>query len=170
MRPARLSCLDAARAATMMLCLLLFAPLAAIAHDFVYRSETADGRIVYGDAPAPGAVASERVPLDKLEPHDKPGPQGAAPWLSPGSKALVRNFDERIARLRVLEAAEKSAVRDLARVESQMRAGMAVREGDRQGRRLTSSFFERQRLLLAQVQAARENLANLRQQRLALQN
>lgn len=125
----------------------------------LYKSTMPDGRVVYGDKPAPGAVKSEEQKPDTSK-------QGIIP-PSAREKATAQSLEKdrrmRDARSQRIEAAEK-ALRD---AEAARDAGKEPTAGDRIGtvkgnQRLTDTYWERQKRLEQAVEQARTNLEKAR--------
>ena len=125
----------------------------------LYKSTMPDGRVVYGDKPAPGAVKSEEQKPDTSK-------QGIIP-PSAREKATAQSLERdrrmRDARSQRIEAAEK-ALRD---AEAARDAGKEPTAGDRIGtvkgnQRLTDAYWERQKRLEQAVEQARTNLEKTR--------
>jgi len=117
----------------------------------VFRSVMPDGKIVYGDAPAPGAKEAKPVNL--------PPPNIATPGQSSGSASPAdgaapagNNAAEIAAARQNLDAAQKA-----------LAAGREQREGDRigtatGGSRLTDDYVQRVKALEDGVTAAQNQL------------
>ena len=135
--------------------LLALAFAAATAHaQGVFRSVMPDGKIVYGDKPAPGAKESKQVNLAPLN-ISTPTP-GAPASPDPGASADAPNNNAEIAAARQnLEAAKKA-----------LEAGREQREGDRVGvakgggasSRLSEDYLQRVKALEDAVAAAQKQL------------
>ena len=119
----------------------------------MFRSVMPDGKIVYGDKPAPGAKESKRVnlaPLNIATPQQAPDTGGAPPGATPAG-----NSDADLAASRQnLEAAKKA-----------LTEGREQREGDRigiakGGSRPSDSYLERVKSLEDAVTAAQQHLDN----------
>jgi hypothetical protein len=132
----------------------LAAPVAS-AQEF-YKSTMPDGRVVYGDKPAPGAAK-----VEKTKPvTSKIGIEAPSSRETETVKDLEasRRGRER-AQNRVQEAEQA-----LRQAEAARDAGKDSLEGERQGtakkgvQRLTDEYWERQKKLEADVEAARRNL------------
>ena len=135
----------------------------------LYRSVLPDGRVVFGDEPAPSAQRSRKI---TVEPHP-PNPQqaeAALRALSLTRAQLLRDAAARDARLKQIDNDIADAYLALKDAEARRSRGQEVQEGDKQGRRLTSSFVERQRVLRISEQQARQRLDRLLSERGVLQN
>ena len=138
---------------TLLLLALACAALTAQAQA-VYRSEMPDGRIIYGDKPAPGAKEAKEVVLQKpniIAPvSTKPGPS-------------VQQKDAGAGGDRV-----QSARQALDAAKAALAAGREEKEGDRIGTatkgsaRLTDAYFQRVKALEDAVAAAQKQLDDAR--------
>ena len=146
---------------------LLFA--AAAAAQDAYRYVRPDGRVVYSDAPVPGARLDGTVA--------SPAPVSPAPaagsTLSPTQEALLRSADERIRRLNELTVEIQNAERDLAAANATLQAGIEPREGERIGTyagraRLNDAYWARQDYNQQSVANAQARLNRAVQERNAL--
>jgi hypothetical protein len=142
------------RISSILLVAALALPAAA---QTLYKSTMPDGRVVYGDKPAPGAVKSELQKPDTSKQGVVPVPAGAP------AAAMDKDRAKRDGQDKKIQAAEK-ALRD---AEAAQAAGKDPTEGDRQGtvsgnQRLTDAYWERQKSLGAAVEQARKNLEQAR--------
>ncbi len=136
------------RPTIFLLALALAAPAAHA--QAVFRSVMPDGKIVYGDKPAPGAKESKQVSL--------PPPNISAP-TPPGSPAAAP-------RQQAADAADaqvKAAQQELQAAKAALEAGGEPQEGERigiagGGTRLTDAYFQRIKSLEAAVAAAQKKL------------
>lgn len=133
----------------------------------LHRSVLPDGRVVYADAPVRGAQESTAI---RVEPHpaDPQTAGQAQAALQQQQLATLRAADLRLARIADLDTRIAAAA---ARHEAAVRELQAARmpaEGDRQGRRLTSQYFQRGADAAAKEQAAARQLAELEQARAGL--
>lgn len=135
----------------------------------VYRSEMPDGRVLYGDAPVSGARQSTRLQIERhaANPQQEEAAQRA---LALTRAQILRDADARAARLRQLDNLASDAYENVRRAQEQREAGRSVVEGDKQGRRLTPSYWERQRQLENRFRVAQQRLESLLSERTALQN
>lgn len=134
----------------------------------LYKSVLPDGRVQYADEPIGGAKAVEKI---RVEPHpaNEKDAQAARRALALSRAQLLRDIDARNARLAELEhLIDRQYVR-LQDVQVQREQGAAVGEGDRQGRRMTPRYGERQRQLAAAVQQETMRLDALLRERSQLQ-
>jgi len=126
----------------------------------VYKSTMPDGKVVYGETPAPGASR-----VDKMEP---PPAKTGVTGLTPEEKSRA----DKLARERAASnaAAAKSqnrlddARKALQQAEAARDAGKEPLPGERTGiagggSRLTEAYFARQKSLEQAVVAARKRLA-----------
>jgi len=134
--------------------LLALALGSAAAHaQAVFRSVMPDGKIVYGDKPAPGAKESKQVNLAPLNISTPTPAADAGPSSNPADG--TGNHSERAAARQRLEAAQKA-----------LAEGREQREGDRIGvakgggatSRLSDSYLERVKALEDAVTAAQQQL------------
>ncbi len=100
--------------------LIAFALAAATAQaQGVFRSTMPDGRIIYGDKPAPGAKESKEV---TVQPNIAEPPKVTAP----GPSSQQKDFDK-------ADADVKKAQEDLERARAALAAGVEPQEGERTG-------------------------------------
>ncbi|HUO44228.1 MAG TPA: DUF4124 domain-containing protein [Burkholderiales bacterium] len=131
--------------------LLSLMALPALAQQPVYRSVMPDGRIIYGDKPAPGAAKSEQVqlpPLNTIAPPENGGEQAAPPAPQPTDEA-----DAEIANARQALQQAKAALDAGREPQPEERIGKVGG-----GTRLTDAYFERIRGLENAVTAAQQRL------------
>lgn len=144
------------------------APLPAFADErSVFRSQMPDGRVVYADAPVAGAVRSARL-LVELHPGDPAQALAAQQALEATRERLLREAHARALRAEQLDERLRLATGELSLALSAQAQGEAIGEGDRQGRRLTPSYWQRQQRLDAAVAIARERLNALGAERAGL--
>jgi hypothetical protein len=125
-----------------------------------YKSTLPDGRVVYGDKPAPGAT--------KVEKMKAPSTKGVTAATPKETKALKDMEDARAGREssgQSLKAAEEA----LRKAEAAQAAGKEPKEGDRLGtasgaQRFTDAYWERQKALERDVAAARANYERAQQE------
>lgn len=135
--------------------------------EVLYKSILPDGSVSYSDKPLPGVPAQ----MLAVEPHppDRQAAQDAEIETVKRREQMLRNFDARADRVALLDQQISVAAVAVEQAREQAQRAAAVGEGDRQGRRLTAEYFNRQQLFReAQAQAERR-LNNLLQQRAALQ-
>lgn len=134
----------------------------------VFRSEMPDGKVVYADAPLAGASRSVRL---VLEPHpaDPAQAQAAQRALQEARDRFRQEAQLRALRLGQLDARIALAARGLESAQAAQADGQGIGEGDRQGRRLTPAYWQRQQRLDAAVARARMTLDALTAERAALQ-
>ena len=156
----------AAIAAAALACALA-TPAAAWAQ--TYKSTMPDGKIVYGEKPAPGAVKSEALQLGT-----KPMSSGSAggsrteePSSSqtPAQRQMLQDARSREEKRQAAEAEVQTWQQNLAAAQQAARNGVEPIEGERIGTaggasRLTDAYHERQRRLQADVVRAQGNLDN----------
>lgn len=121
----------------------------------MYRSVMPDGKVVYGDKPAPGAKESKQLNLAPLNVATPPRAPDTVKPKNPADPAPIdKNAEVNAARQR-LEAAQKA-----------LNEGREQREGDRIGvakggggtSRLSESYLERVKGLEDAVAAAQQQL------------
>lgn len=134
--------------------MLLLQPAAA---QVLYKSTMPDGRIVYGDKPAPDAVKVEETRPD----ISKGGIGGVTPREKEALKELEKARAQREAGQDKVQAAERA----LRNAEAARDAGKEPLESERIGiagkgtpSRLNEAYFERQRKLEEDVEKARREL------------
>ena len=119
----------------------------------MFRSVMPDGKIVYGDKPAPGAKETKRVnlaPLNIATPQQATDTAEATPGATPAGNSAA----ELTAARQNLEAAQKA-----------LAEGREQREGDRigiakGGSRPSDSYLERVKSMEDAVTAAQQQLDN----------
>ena len=144
---------------TLLLIALALAATAAIAQ-VIFRSEMPDGRIIYGDKPAPGAKESKQVPVSK--------PNIVAPVASPQEKATEAELAKN--RKDAAAAAERvrNAERALETAKADLEAGRELQENDRTGiarkggTQINENYGTRVKTLEDAVAAAQKNLDEVR--------
>ena len=137
----------------LLMLALALATIAAHAQKPVYRSVMPDGKIVYGDKPAPGAQESNQV---NLPPPNivAPTPRSAAPQTAPGAAAAgtadVRKAQEAVDAARAaLEAGREP--------QENERTGVA-RKGGGATSQLNDAYYQRIKTLEGAVAAAQARL------------
>ena len=137
-------------------CALLLQPAAA---QTLYKSTMPDGRVLYGDKPAPGAAN-----VEEIQPDTGKGGLG-------GTTAREQEMLNDMERARLQREAGQDKVQEAARAlkdaEAAREAGKEPLENERIGTsggasRLTDSYFERQRTLEEAVERARRELDEAR--------
>src|SRR5712691_6749448 len=138
---------------------LALAPLLAAA-DTVYKYQRPDGKVVYSDVPLRGAKLIGRFELVPVPPPAKA--ERATP-----ERGAAKDPDElarqRVQDLDAADAAIKAAEQSLKEALERQQAGVEPQPGERLGNvggrsRLAPNYFERQRALAAEVDAARARL------------
>jgi hypothetical protein len=123
----------------------------------IYKSTMPDGRVIYGDAPVPGALKSEASNVPKST--------GVTP-VAPAEEQPEETEARRLERQYAIEAAHaevENAEKALAEAQAAREAGREPREGERQGtagggNRLSESYFQRQQALETAVQQAQQRV------------
>jgi len=140
----------------MIAATLMFLPASA---QILYKSTLPDGRVIYGDKPAPGAVKVEESKPDTSK-------KGIAPPTSREEKALNTLEKDRQKRERSQEKV-RSAEEALRNAEAARSSGVEPTAGERQGtasgaQRFTDGYWERQKKLELDVENARRALESAR--------
>jgi hypothetical protein len=122
----------------------------------IYKSTMPDGRVIYGDAPVPGALKSEATNVPKSS-----GVTPVTPTQEqPGAQAHRQDRQSAAEAARAeLQAAESA----LAEAQAARQAGREPLEGERQGtagggNRLSESYFQRQQALETAVGQAQQRV------------
>lgn len=123
----------------------------------LFRSVLPSGEVVDSELPAPGAKRAEKVAVEPYPP-DPPATQKGEWELTAVRKGLLRDADAHAARRQQLDNDIADASVRLQDAQARREQGRAVREGDRQGRRLIAPFWQRQQSLETDVQRARQAL------------
>lgn len=144
------------------------AAIAAADERIVYRSVMPNGQIVYADRPDANAKRSERLTIERhaVSPQQEQASQRA---LALSRAQLLRDADARVARLKQLDNAGIDAYEVLRQAQEQLASGREPVEGERQGRRLLPSYWQRQRQLQASVRLAQDRLDAILGERASLQ-
>lgn len=134
----------------------------------LYKSVLPDGRVVYGDAPASAATRSDRIAVE-VHPASTQDSDAALRSLALTRQQLLRDSAARTARLRQLDNQIIDTYSQLKAAEVQREQGREVQDGDRQGRRISAGYSERQRRLERAVSQLRQRLDVSLGERSALQ-
>jgi len=126
----------------------------------LYKSIMPDGRVVYGDKPAPGAAKVEQPQIDT----SKGGLGGS---VTPREQGAVKEMERSQQQREASQARFQAATQALKDAEAARDGGKEPREGERIGTaggasRLNEAYFERQRRLEAAVEKARRDLEQTR--------
>lgn len=121
----------------------------------LYKSVMPDGRVVYGDKPAPGATKVEESKVDT----SKKGIGVTTPREAEALRDLEKSRDRREAAGVKLQAAEEA----LRQAEAALAAGKEPLPGERIGTaggasRLGDAYYARQKKLTDTVQNAQRNV------------
>ena len=140
----------------LILVVLLALPAAA---QTLYKSTMPDGRIVYGDKPAPGAAKVEESKIDT----SSKGLGGSTPRETEALQNLEKSRGKREATGARLQAAEEA----LRQAEAARAAGTEPLPGERVGTaggasRLNDAYYARQKKLNDAVENAQRNLEQSR--------
>jgi len=157
-------------AAVALVCALA-APASAWAQT-TYKSTMPDGKVVYGEKPAPGAVKSEPLQINTKPLSGSSGGTGGSRTEESSSSQNQQQrqqiLQEGLSREQKRQAADAEAQQwqqNLAAAQQAARNGVEPIEGERIGTaggasRLTDAYHERQRKLQAEVVRAQGNLDN----------
>jgi len=143
------------------LVLLLFSGLclagaAGVFAQALYKSTMPDGKVIYGEKPAPGAT--------KVETVSPPPPKTGTVIISPEEKKRAEEREKkRAAETAKAESELEEARKQLRDAEAARDAGKEALPGERIGTvggasRLTDAYWERQKKLEEAVEAARKRL------------
>jgi hypothetical protein len=146
--PARFASLARLRIVPMLMILLCAAPPAI--GQVIYKSTMPDGSVLYGDAPAPGAV--------KVESGHAPASKGVAPVSPEQEKRIETEQNQYFSDLQRARDEVSAAEAALTQAQAERDAGQEPLPGERQSQRLTAAYFERQRALDEAVKNARSRL------------
>lgn len=139
--------------------IVLAAAASAASAQPVYKSTMPDGKVVYGEKPAPGA---KRV--DEIKP---PPPKTGMTTVTPAEKARVeQQAKARAAGGPTVQAQLEDARKQLQQAESSREAAKEPLPGERigtagGGSRLTDAYHERQKSLDLALEAARKRVNDL---------
>jgi hypothetical protein len=150
----------------VLILVLALAPRWAAA-DTLYKYRRPDGTTLYSDVPLRGAKLIGRFQLVPVPPPAKAGPARPARGAAKDPDELAR---QRVENLDAADAAIKAAERSLKDALERQQAGVEPLAGERLGNvggrsRLTPDYFERQRALAAEADAARDRLDEAFRQR-----
>ena len=129
----------------------------------IVKSTMPDGKVVYGEAPVPGAVKVEKI--------EAPPPKTGVTGLTPDEKARAEQQSRQRAQTSTSAASGQEGAGDarkrLQDAEAAREKGKEPLEGERQGiagggSRLNEAYFARQKSLEDAVEAARKALAEQR--------
>ena len=148
--PARFASLARLPIVPMLMILLCAAPPAI--GQAIYKSTMPDGSVLYGDAPAPGAV--------KVESGHAPASKGVAPVSSEQEKRIETEQNQYFSNLQRARDEVSAAQTELMQAQADRDAGQEPLPGERQSQRLTEAYFERQRALEEAVKNAQKRLEN----------
>ncbi|HSO07686.1 MAG TPA: DUF4124 domain-containing protein [Pelomicrobium sp.] len=134
---------------------LLLAGGAALAQT-VYRSTMPDGRVIFGDAPAPGATRVEEVRV-------QPAPTVAPPATREQVQRAQENAAERTEQRRDAQQRLEEARNELSRAEAALANGTEPLPGERLGTagggsRLSDDYWARQQRLKDAVAEAKQKI------------
>jgi len=143
--------------------LLLFGGLAvaaAVSAQTVYRYVFPDGRVVYSDAPVPGAKLQGTL---APPPPAAPAPEGARPGSAPAQGGSASPGADRTARLAAATAEVSAAEAALENARAAQINGKEPLPGEttgiaKGGTRLNEAYWERQEQLQKAIDAAQARL------------
>jgi hypothetical protein len=126
----------------------------------LYKSIMPDGRVVYGDKPAPGAAKVEQSQADTSK-------SGLGGSVTPREREAVQELERTRKQRESSRDKVQAAQQALKEAEAAREAGKEPYAGERIGTaggssRLTDAYFERQRRLEAAVEKARRDLEETR--------
>jgi hypothetical protein len=131
--------------------ILLFSALCATAQaQAIYRSVMPDGRIIFGDKPAPGAKESKPMALKPAN-ISTPGPSSGGGAPSPRQQALEGATGE-------VSAAQQNLDRARAALEAGREPKPEERIGTKTGMRTTEAYDQRIKALEQEVAVAQKQL------------
>jgi Domain of unknown function (DUF4124) len=150
----------------VLILVLALAPRLAAA-ETLYKYQRPDGTTLYSDVPLRGAKLIGRFQLVPVPTPAKAGPARPARGAAKDPDELAR---QRVENLDAADAAIKAAERSLKDALERQQAGVEPLAGERLGNvggrsRLTPDYFERQRALAAEIDAARDRLDEAFRQR-----
>ena len=119
-----------------------------------YKSTMPDGKVIYGDKPAPGAVK-----VDQLK---APSTKGVT-VSTPRDAAALKQMEQSRTTREVSSATVRAAEDAFRKAEAALAAGKEPEEGDRigtasGGQRFSDAYWERQKRLAENLDKARANL------------
>jgi hypothetical protein len=137
-------------------CALLLQPAEA---QTLYKSTMPDGRILYGDKPAPGAAKVEEIQPDTGK--------GGLGGTTPRQQDTLQDMERARLQREAGEDMVQKAAQALKDAEAARETGKEPLESERIGTsggasRLTDSYFERQRRLEQTIERARRELDEAR--------
>ena len=115
-----------------------------------------------------GPVRVQRVMVE-THPADPQQAQAAQPALAVRREALLREGQARAQRLAQNDADAPRASEEVQRARAERVAAQDVQEGDRQGRRLTPTYWQRQQRAGDAEARAQQGLGDLARERAVLQ-
>lgn len=145
----------------VILALAVFAAGAA-AGQVVHKSLLPNGSISYSDDVPAQAVASRHLALDSHR-SSQQQPAEVRDALEQNRRQLLQDFDARQQRMRELQTQIPAVEAELAAARFARNQASELRGGDRQGRRLTSQYYERQQAAALAEQQAAQRLRGLQQ-------
>lgn len=161
-RPSRLSRMAASRLA--FAAWLALAAAGALAQT-TYKSTMPDGKIVYGEKPAPGAVKSEPMQVNTKPMSTGKGNSTNRDEDSGVAPQQLKDSRTRAEQARAADADAQQWQQTLTKAQQAAREGVEPLPGERigtagGGSRLTDAYQERQRQLQADIVRAQGNYDN----------
>lgn len=137
---------------------LLGVGVAGAAERTFYKSTLPNGRAIYSDEPVAGAQHSEKISVEVGPPVSTAAAASASRALELNDQQLSREADARLARQAQVQKQVAEAYERLVAARARFEEGRAVAEGDRQGRRVTPRYWERQQSLATAAAQANAEL------------
>jgi hypothetical protein len=136
--------------------LLLACAAGGAAAQAVYKSTMKDGKIVYGEKPAPNAVKVEQMGVTT-----RPMSSGESPSSAPteSQQRMLQDGQNRQQNIQQAQAELQNAQQELQAAQQAMQSGVEPLEGERVGTaggggRFTDAYQQRQRQLADNLQRA----------------
>ncbi|MBN9409199.1 MAG: hypothetical protein J0H69_08625 [Burkholderiales bacterium] len=151
----------------LLVSMMLWTAQALADTDTVVRSRMPDGTTAYGDGPQAGAVSTQQLEIES-HPADPAAAARAVREVELARQRMAAQIAQHEAQGEALDARLCVALEQLQQARTRRTQGQDIREGDRQGRRLTPEYRNRLAGLDEQVRSAEDEVARLRRQRAAL--
>lgn len=123
-----------------------------------YKSVLSNGHPVYSDAPVAGASRVEKINVQTGPPTSDAVVESAKRTLAQSDQELLKDSEARTARQAQTTGQIAVAYEKHRAAKAEVEAGRPIQEGDRQGRRLTPTYWDRQLRLAAAAAQARDEL------------
>ena len=154
------------------LCALLSAGASA---QTLYKSTMPDGRVIFSDAPAPGAAKVESIKTEtptaspRVESTKPDASKAASKKSAPADPAVVKKLQEYKIRRERAEEQVRAAEKSLRAAEAALAKGEEPLPGERTGTvggksQLNEAYWARQRKLKDDIENARANVERVRTQ------